>query len=62
LVLWGRHEPSFQVAETEVYRRDLPKAEIHILDAGHFALDDKADEIAALIGAFLTDRLPSDSR
>ncbi len=54
LVLWGRYDPSFQVAESEAYRRDLPKAEIHILDAGHFALDEKPDEIAARVDAFLT--------
>jgi len=53
LVVWGRYDPSFQVAEADAYRRDLPKAEIHVLDAGHFALDEKADEIADLIGAFL---------
>jgi pimeloyl-ACP methyl ester carboxylesterase len=54
LVLWGRYDPSFQVAEAEAYRRDLPKAEIHILDAGHFALDEKPDEIAARVDVFLT--------
>ena len=53
LVLWGRYDPSFQVAEAEAYRRDLPSAEIHLLDAGHFALDEKADEIARLIRTFL---------
>jgi pimeloyl-ACP methyl ester carboxylesterase len=54
LVVWGRYDPSFLVAETDAYRRDLPKAEIHILDAGHFALDEKPDEIASLISAFFT--------
>jgi pimeloyl-ACP methyl ester carboxylesterase len=53
LVVWGRYDPSFQVAEAEAYRRDLPDAEIHILDAGHFALDDKPDEIAGSFVAFL---------
>jgi len=33
--------------------RDLPDAEIHVLDAGHFALDEKDDEITSLILAFL---------
>ncbi|MFE1598969.1 alpha/beta fold hydrolase [Methylobacterium sp. ID0610] len=54
LVLWGRYDPSFQTAEAEAYRRDLPDAEVHILDAGHFALDVRADEIAALTTAFLS--------
>jgi pimeloyl-ACP methyl ester carboxylesterase len=53
LVVWGRYDPSFLPAEADAYRRDLPKAEIHVLDAGHFALDEKPDEIAALIRAFL---------
>jgi hypothetical protein len=34
-------------------KRDLPDAEVHILDAGHFALDEKVDEIAALMLVFL---------
>ena len=53
LVIWGKYDPSFQVAEAEAYRRDLPKAQIHILDAGHFALDTDADQIAELIRDFL---------
>lgn len=53
LVLWGRHDPSFDLSEPEAYRRDVPGAEIHILDAGHFALDTEADRIAALVGRFL---------
>lgn len=56
LVVWGRYDPSFQVAEAEAYRRDVPSAEVHILDAGHFALDEKADEIAALVDDFLARR------
>jgi pimeloyl-ACP methyl ester carboxylesterase len=53
LVTWGRYDPSFDLSEPEAYRRDVPNAEIHILDAGHFALDTAADEIAALIGGFV---------
>lgn len=53
LVLWGKYDPSFALAEAEAYRRDVPDAEIHILDAGHFALDEKVDEAAALIRGFL---------
>jgi pimeloyl-ACP methyl ester carboxylesterase len=37
----------------EAFKRDLPDADIHLLDAGHFALDEKNDEIASLILAFL---------
>ncbi len=53
LVLWGKYDPSFQVAEAAAYGRDVPGAEVHVLDAGHFALDTDADEIAALITNFL---------
>ena len=53
LVLWGRYDPSFIAAGAEAYRRDLPDAEVRLLDAGHFALDEKVDEIAARMMAFL---------
>jgi len=53
LVLWGRHDLSFELGEPERYRQDVPEAEVHILEAGHFALDTKADEIAALVDQFL---------
>ena len=52
LVLWGRFDPSFAVAGVETYRQNVPRAEIHLLDAGHSALDEKADEIIALTDAF----------
>src|ERR1700742_4938830 len=54
LVLWGKHDLSFDLGEPERYRQDVPKAEVHVLDAGHFALDTKADEIAALVRKFMT--------
>ena len=53
LVIWGRHDPSFDLSEPESYRRDVPEADIHILDAGHFALDTAADEVAELVRGFL---------
>ena len=53
LVVWGRNDPSFIAPGAEAFRGDLPDAEIHLLDAGHFALDEKNDEIASLILAFL---------
>jgi pimeloyl-ACP methyl ester carboxylesterase len=54
LVLWGKYDPSFTVAGATAYGRDVPDAEIHLLEAGHFALDEAADEIAARIDAFLS--------
>jgi pimeloyl-ACP methyl ester carboxylesterase len=53
LVLWGKYDPSFDLSEPEAYRRDVPNAEVHVLDAGHFVLDTAADEIAALVRAFI---------
>jgi pimeloyl-ACP methyl ester carboxylesterase len=56
LVIWGKHDPSFDIGEPERYRKDVPGAEIHVLDAGHFALDTKSDEIAVLVGTFMEAR------
>ena len=53
LVIWGKYDPSFELGEPERYRKDVPNAEVHILDAGHFALDTAADEIAALVREFV---------
>ena len=53
LVIWGKYESSFDSSEPESYRRDVPKAEVHIVDGGHFALDTAADEIAALVRDFV---------
>ena len=53
LIVWGRNDPSFVAAGAEAFKCDLPDAEIHLLEAGHFALDEKNDEIASLIVAFL---------
>jgi pimeloyl-ACP methyl ester carboxylesterase len=53
LVIWGRYDPSFIVPGALAYRQDLPDAEIHILDAGHFATDEQVDTIAQLVLSFL---------
>jgi pimeloyl-ACP methyl ester carboxylesterase len=53
LIVWGRNDPFFTVAGAQAYRRDLPHAELHLLDAGHFALETHGAEIAANIRRFL---------
>lgn len=53
LITWGRHDEIFGAAGAEAYRRDLPDAELHLLDTGHFALETHGAEIAALIRDFL---------
>jgi len=54
LVVWGRNDPFFTVPGAEAFQRDLPDAEIHLLDTGHFALEEERDAIAALLRRFLT--------
>ena len=53
LVIWGKYYLSFELSEPEAYRRDVPTAQVHVLEAGHFALDTAADEIAALVRGFV---------
>lgn len=53
LAVWGRHDPAFVPAGAEAYKRDLPAAEVHLLDTGHFSLETHADEIAQFIQSFL---------
>lgn len=53
LVVWGRYDPSFAVGGATAYKAAVPDAEVHILDAGHFALDEKVDEIASFIRDFM---------
>lgn len=53
LVMWGKDDFVFAEAGAHAYKRDLPDAEVHVLNAGHFALETHAPEIAAAIRAFL---------
>lgn len=57
LIVWGANDPSFIAAGAQAFRRDLPQAELHLLDAGHFALDEQTDTIATLILGFLARHL-----
>ena len=49
LFLRDKHDPSFDIGEPERFRKGEPNAGVCVLDAGHFALDTKADEIAVLL-------------
>lgn len=53
LAIWGRNDPFFLPPGAEAYKRDLPEAEVQLLDTGHFALETHAGEIAAAIRRFL---------
>jgi pimeloyl-ACP methyl ester carboxylesterase len=53
LAAWGKNDPFFLPAGAEAFRRDIPGAQVHFFDTGHFALETHANEIAALIRDFL---------
>ena len=56
LIVWGKNDPFFTVPGAQAYLRDLPKAELHLLDTGHFALEESHEEIAHCIIRFFTSR------
>jgi pimeloyl-ACP methyl ester carboxylesterase len=53
LIVWGQNDPFFTVAGANAFLKDLPNAELHLLDSGHFAIEDSADFIAERIRKFL---------
>ncbi|MFC4056943.1 alpha/beta fold hydrolase [Planomonospora corallina] len=53
LVVWGRHDPFFPEPGARAYLRDLPEAEVHLFDTGHFALETHLPQIAPLVAGFL---------
>jgi pimeloyl-ACP methyl ester carboxylesterase len=57
LIMWGKNDAIFAPAGYESLRRDVPDAELHLLDTGHFALEDKLDEMVPLIRDFLARKL-----
>lgn len=54
LAVWGKNDPFFLPAGAEAFRRDMPDAEVHFVDAGHFPLETHLDQIAGIIRAFLS--------
>ena len=53
LIAWGKNDPIFPASGATPYLRDLPEAELHLLDTGHFALEEDLFEIAGLMREFL---------
>ncbi|GHH77787.1 alpha/beta hydrolase [Streptomyces sulfonofaciens] len=53
LAIWGKNDPIFIPAGAEAYARDVPEAEVVLLDTGHFALEEEVDQIAARTGGLL---------
>jgi pimeloyl-ACP methyl ester carboxylesterase len=62
LAVWGKNDPFFLPAGAEAFKRDNPEAEVHLLDAGHFALESQGPEIAAIVGDFLARKLSKKAR
>lgn len=58
LIVWGKNDTIFPPQGAHPYLRDLPDAELHLLDTGHFALEDKGAQIAQLMRDFLDRKLP----
>jgi pimeloyl-ACP methyl ester carboxylesterase len=54
LAVWGRNDPFFLPAGAEAFKRDIPDADVRLLDTGHFALETHVEEIAAAICDFLS--------
>jgi pimeloyl-ACP methyl ester carboxylesterase len=54
LILWGKNDPFFTIEGARAYQRDLPNAELHLIDTGHFALEEFSDFIAERMRKFLS--------
>ena len=53
LITWGKNDGIFTVEGAELFKRDIPGAELHLLDTGHFALEEEVDQIGSLMHEFL---------
>jgi pimeloyl-ACP methyl ester carboxylesterase len=53
LIVWGKNDPFFTVEGAEAYLKDLPKAQLYLLDTGHFALEEELESIADKMKEFL---------
>ena len=59
LAVWGKNDPIFGPDGAEAFKQDLPHSEVHLLDTGHFALEEDGEVIAQHITRFLTTRIPA---
>jgi pimeloyl-ACP methyl ester carboxylesterase len=59
LIVWGEHDYIFPAEGAHPYQRDLNDVELHLLDAGHFALESRGEKIARLIGDFVSRKVTS---
>jgi pimeloyl-ACP methyl ester carboxylesterase len=59
LIVWGKNDKIFPADGAYPYKRDLRDLEFHLIDTGHFALEDRADEMVPLIRDFLDRKIAS---
>ncbi|CAN5479757.1 alpha/beta hydrolase [soil metagenome] len=62
LIVWGKNDQIFPPAGAEPYKKDLKNLEFHLLDTGHFALEEEGDQIAGLMREFLKKNLISNGK
>ena len=53
LIVWGTNDPFFTIEGAKAYQRDIPNAELHLINTGHFALETHVVEIAATMKHFV---------
>jgi pimeloyl-ACP methyl ester carboxylesterase len=58
LIVWGKNDKGFPPVAAQAYLRDLPKAELHLFDTGHFALEEHSASIGQLMRVFLGRTVP----
>jgi len=57
LVVWGGNDPFFTTQGARAYERDVPTAEVHVFESGHFALEERLPEITDLVAAFISEHI-----
>lgn len=62
LIVWGKNDPIFPAECAHPYKRDLKNLEFHLLDTGHFALEEDGDELARRIHGFLARNVEAASK
>jgi pimeloyl-ACP methyl ester carboxylesterase len=62
IIIWGKHDVYYDLAEAYCYQKDLPDAQIHILDGGHMALETNFNEVLTLIEKFMMESDSTNTR
>ena len=57
LVIWGNYDPFFKAEEAACYKRDLPDAQVHIIEGSHWVLETNFEEVLGLMEGFMKSRL-----